>query len=243
VRDKPANIWYRYQFILPDADPIEIEIELDGETLNLVKPVLEEIPEWTTFEKLDCSQAGTCAAGQFCKIAANLAYVVKKFDGVWSFNEMDVLLETAERSFAKHTTAQRALGSLLGIIMTTSGCEPMEFLKPMTRFHLPFSSLDETIFRVASMYLLGQHFRRKRGLEPDWSLSKLSEMYARVDQVNVSIVKRLQSATKVDSSMNAVIVLDSFSKMLPFSLMDELANMEYLFKAYWQDDASDEPEE
>jgi len=25
--------------------------------------------------------------------------------------------------------------------------------------------------------------------------------------------------------------------------VDELANMEYLFKAYWQDDASDEPEE
>lgn len=243
MTDKPANIWYRYHFILPDIDPIEIEIELDGETLNLVKPAVAEIPEWTTFKKLDCSQAGTCAAGQYCRIAANLAYVVKKFDGVWSYNEMDVLLETENRSYAKHTTAQRALGSLLGIIMTTSGCEPMEFLKPMTRFHLPFSSLDETIYRVAGMYLLGQHFRRKRGLEPDWTLSKLTDMYARIDQVNSNLVKRLQSATKVDSSMNAVIVLDSFSKMLPFSLMDELANMENLFKSYWQATDPDKPAE
>ncbi|MCF7801681.1 MAG: hypothetical protein K9N34_06650, partial [Candidatus Marinimicrobia bacterium] len=122
--------------------------------------------------------------------------------------------------------------SLLGIIMTTSGCEPMNFLKPMTRFHLPFSTLDETIYRVAGMYLLGQHFRRKQGLEPDWTMAKLSEKYAKVDAVNANIVKRLQSATDVDSSMNAVIVLDSFAKMLPFSLLDELQNMEYLFKTY-----------
>lgn len=233
---KPANIWFRYHFIRPDENPIEIEVELDGETLDLIKPKVTDTPAWTTLENLPCDQPGECAVGGYCRIAANLSYIVKKFDGVWSYNEMDVLVETKERSFAKHTTAQRGLGSLLGIIMTTSGCEPMEFLKPMTGYHLPFSTLDETIFRVASMYLLGQHYRRKRGLEPDWNLSKLAEEYAKVDQVNVNIVKRLQSATKVDSSLNAVIVLDSFSKMLPFSLLDELQNMEYLFKAYWMDD-------
>ncbi|MCF7903053.1 MAG: hypothetical protein K9M19_06450 [Candidatus Marinimicrobia bacterium] len=232
AQEKPKNIWFRYHFIRPDADPIIIEIELDGETLDLVKPKVTDIPDWTTFERLPCPQCGDCAAGGHCPIAVNLSYVVKKFDGVWSYDELDVLLETEERSYANHTTAQRGLGSLLGIIMTTSGCEPMNFLKPMTRFHLPFSTLDETIYRVAGMYLLGQHFRRKQGLEPDWTMAKLSEKYAKVDAVNANIVKRLQSATDVDSSMNAVIVLDSFAKMLPFSLLDELQNMEYLFKTY-----------
>ncbi len=239
MSEEHANIWFKYIFIVQEGDPIEIELELDGNTLDLVKPGVEEIPEWATFKFLKCPQYVECKTNAHCAIAANLAHIVNKFNSVWSFNEMDVLVETEERSFATHTTAQRALGSLLGIIMTTSGCPPLDFLKPMTRFHLPFSSLDETIFRVASMYLLGQHFRRKKGLEPDWTMSKLTEKYAKIDDVNANIVKRLQSATEVDASMNAVIVLDSFSKMLPFSLMDELQNMEYLFEAFGNDDLPD----
>ena len=37
--------------------------------------------------------------------------------------------------------------------MALSGCPVLEQLKPMARFHLPFASVEETIYRAASMYL------------------------------------------------------------------------------------------
>ena len=33
----------------------------------------------------------------------------------------------------------------------------MESLKPMVRFHLPFATVEETVFRSVSTYLLSQY--------------------------------------------------------------------------------------
>ena len=59
---------------------------------------------------------------------------------------------------------QMGVSSLLGVIMTTSGCPIMAQLKPMVRFHLPFASLEETIFRMVSMHLVAQYLRHQDGV-------------------------------------------------------------------------------
>ena len=53
--------------------------------------------------------------------------------------------------------------SLIGIYMVTSGCPIMDKLRPMARFHLPFASTEETIYRAISTYLLGQYFLEQKG--------------------------------------------------------------------------------
>lgn len=62
---------------------------------------------------------------------------------------------TEERTYSKDTLLQQGLASLLGIVMTTSGCPVLEPLKPMVRFHLPFATLTETVYRMVSMCLVG----------------------------------------------------------------------------------------
>ncbi len=59
------------------------------------------------------------------------------------------------------------LSPLIGIVMTTSGCPVMEHRNPMERFHLPFATLEETIFGMVSMYLLVQHYRYQDGKPTD----------------------------------------------------------------------------
>jgi len=86
------------------------------------------------------------------------------------------------------------------------------------------------------MYLLAQFVRAKNGLEPDWTLKGLSGIYAEIDEINISMVKRLQAATEEDASLNAVVILDSFAKLVPMSIVGSFGGMENLFWPYLQDD-------
>ena len=131
---------------------------------------------------------------------------------------------------------QSGLSSILGIIMVTSGCPTLDYLRPMVGTHLPFASIDESIYRAMSMYLLAQFTRAKNGLEPDWTLKGLSKIYAEIDNINISIVKRLRAATEEDASLNAVVILDSFAKLVPMSINGSFGGMEDLFWPYLQDD-------
>lgn len=54
---------------------------------------------------------------------------------------------------------QIGLYSLLGLVMATSGCPHLDFLRPLALHPLPFSSIHETVFRVSSSYLTEQYFR------------------------------------------------------------------------------------
>jgi len=106
-----------------------------------------------------------------CPIAANISRIVEKFNDLISHDRVNVVVVTDERTYAKDTTVQMGLSPLLGIIMTTSGCPVMEQLKPMVRFHLPFASLEETIFRMVSMYLVAQYLRSRRARQLSGTLT------------------------------------------------------------------------
>jgi uncharacterized protein (DUF2236 family) len=136
---------------------------------------------------------------------------------------------TPERMVTKNTTAQRAVSSLMGLVMATSGCPHMAFLKPMARYHLPFATQEETIFRAVSTYLLEQYFRHKQGLSTDLELENLKEIYAEIRIVNNAIASRLRTVSVQDSAVNAVVQLDMFAQILPYSIEDSLEDLRYLF--------------
>ena len=155
------------------------------------------------------------------------------FKSVDSYNETEVVIESPERTYRHNTTVQKGLGSMMGIYMVTSGCPVMEVLKPMVRFHLPFASIEETVFRSIGTYLIGQYFSMKKGLPADFHLEKLREFYIEIQKVNVGIVKRLRPVITKDAFANAIISLDAFAKELPWSIEDDLENLEYLYKGYF----------
>jgi hypothetical protein len=145
---------------------------------------------------------------------------------------VDVEVETCERKILQSTTAQRALGSLMGLIMAVSGCPHMAFFKPMARFHLPLATAEETIYRASSLYLLSQYCTRTAGGGNDFGLAGLKSIYENIHHVNMAVAKRIRGATQADSSINAVIILDMFTKSVTYDIDDQMASIRNLFGGY-----------
>lgn len=153
-----------------------------------------------------------------CPLAAALEGPVVALAGRASFEEVDVVIDCRDREVRKRTTLQRALGSLLGAISATSGCPHTRLLKTMAWFHQPFSDTEETLFRVFGTYLLGQYLRERNGLEADWKLDGLRELYRDLRLVNLGISRRLRAAASEDASLNGLVLLDLLAADTLYSL-------------------------
>jgi hypothetical protein len=146
-----------------------------------------------------------------------------------SYDEIRIDVLTAERSITQTTTAQQALASLLGLILSTSGCPRTAFLRPMARFHLPLANELETLYRSVTMHLLDQHLRRSRGESADETFSELKAAYAQLHPVNRGIARRLRAASRSDPALNAVTLLDTYASLLPNMLDESLSELDALF--------------
>jgi hypothetical protein len=105
----------------------------------------------------------------------------------------------------------------------------MERLKPMVRFHLPFAVMEETTYRMLSMYLIAQLYHQRKGEHADWDLHGLQAVYQDVSAVNMSFAKRLRAAASKDANVNAMVNLDCFAKVVPYMVEDLLKEMEGYF--------------
>ncbi len=207
-------------------------MRLDPDTLGLLAPMDAPKPAWT---KLKYFQCGNCPLGdevEYCPVAVNLATLVETFKDALSFETTAVRVQTAERVYEKDTTLQKGLSSIIGIYMVTSDCPVMDKLRPNVRFHLPFASMDETIYRAVSMYLVAQYFLMRKGKKPDWELRHLIETYQAVAKVNQGMSDRIRHATDEDANVNAVIILSTQGGMVPTYVEDSLAEMEHLFGTF-----------
>lgn len=227
-------LFYRYHFVFDSDHAVDIKINLDPETLQFIPSDKQPAPYWARFDYLVCEGCHLNISDQsFCPVAVNIASVIKAFKDAYSYDVVDVTVETQDRMYAKlQVPIQQPLSSLLGIIMVTSGCENLDKLRPMAKYHLPFASTEETIYRATSMYLLAQYLRYKKGLKPDWDMTELVDIYDNIDQINANICKRLQEASKKDASLNAVVILDVFAQMISTSFEYTLKDFEYLFAPY-----------
>jgi len=224
-------IYFKYFFIFGDGQKFSISIKLNENSLKY-EPDDIRPSSWTKLDQNKCSNCPLSSTEhKECPLALNLSAVVPQFSGVQSFDNVHVMVETYDRTFSKNTSTQNALSAMLGILMVTSDCPNMESLKPMVRFHLPFATVEETVFRSVSTYLLGQYFKYKKGLKPDWDLNTLKENYKKIQIVNQGMAKRMRSVADKDANVNALVVLDIFAKELPFSIEQSLKQLEYLYSA------------
>ena len=144
-----------------------------------------------------------------------------------------MVIETNQRTYSKDCNVQTGVSGLMGVIMPASGCPVLGKLKPLARFHLPFSSLEETEFRVFSMYLLAQFIRMKEGKDSDWQLKGLQKIYDDIHQVNQYIAEKIRDLENKDASINAVVILNNFADSVSMSIEEEdLWKIEPLFRDY-----------
>jgi hypothetical protein len=85
------------------------------------------------------------------------------------------------------------------------------------------------------MYLLAQFFIKQEGGEADLELIGLTEIYKNLHRVNTSIAERIKAIAATDSSTNAVIILDTFTNIVPFVIEDRLDEIRHLFSVYLTD--------
>lgn len=227
-----APLTIGYHFAFPDGESTAFVLELERSDLRLRPATVAPPPEWTALAHQQCRICPlTPAESPCCPIALNLADVVARFAQRFSYQGVAVTVTTAERSYFKETTLQEGLSSLLGIVMVTSGCRPMERLKPLVRFHLPFASLEETTFRTIALHLITQLLRREQGLAADFGLSGLAAIYAEVAEVNNRFAKRLLTAAQKDANLNALVNLHCFTTLVPASAAELLRDLEGSFAA------------
>ena len=125
----PTNkvITFQYRFIFGGVFERTIEVRLDKRTLNLIPTTKASYPKWTELKYFKCPN---CPLDEeqhsFCPIAINLVGLVDFFRDMISYKEVDLLVQSEERTYIKHTTLQQGISSLMGIYMVTSGCPIME---------------------------------------------------------------------------------------------------------------------
>lgn len=231
-RDKD---FINFKFLFQNGVEKLFPIEIDSDTYQIVFEKDISIPDWITHEKILCPMPN-CTNKHFCPIAFHLDKVVKLFDGDPSYEQVTVFVETKNRTYSKQTSLQAGAGSLIGILMTTSGCYVLDKLRPMVHFHLPFATLDETEYRTFSMFLFAQFLRKRNGLNPDWEMSSLRNLYEDIMKINKNLAQRIAKLEKLDASINAVTILNNFAFSVSFSLEDEdFSKFEKLFESWLKD--------
>ena len=223
----------RYCFGLPGNSREDFKFELNAKTLELKGRVPRCLPPWTKLESHQCPNCPLdCAVNPHCPLAANIYNIVQRFDGLNSYDEITVEVVTEQRWMAQRTPAQTGISSMMGLVIAACGCPHTAFFKPMAWFHLPLSSKEETLFRATSFYMLAQYYSKKDGRATDFEFEGLAKIYQNMQTVNWAIAQRLREATDTDSSVNAIVILDSFAQIVPFAIEESLEDLRYLFSPY-----------
>ena len=223
----------RYIFTLPDRKKEIFNLQLDAKTLKLHGSIVENLPSWTS---LDFHQCPHCPLSidlyPDCPLSVNLVSIVERLGVLISFDKIHVEVSTKERTVSRSTTAQQGISSLMGLVIAISECPHTDFLKPMARFHLPFADEEETIWRATSTYLLAQYFLIINGHRIDLELEGLTRIYQNIEKLNASIVKRLRTAGKKDSTINALVHLDVFAKYIKPGVEESLDKIRHIFTPF-----------
>jgi len=224
-----TDITYKYCFDFPNGTKKRFLIKLDAKTL-LFKSAVHGRPDWTHLNYHQCS---CCSLDNksvdYCPIALNISELVTAFKDIISHEPCNVSCVTAERTVMKNTLVQDGLSSIMGIIMATSGCPSMDILKPMARFHLPFATVDEAMFRSVSVYLLRQYFLYQQGKTCDFFLKNVKSYYEEIEKVNKGILDRIKHASRLDADRNAIVILNALAQILHMEIDDDLRSLRSLF--------------
>jgi hypothetical protein len=228
---KCIEIEYRFEGECEQEDVHKVV--LDAMSLQSIVAADDGFPDWIDLAFHQCPNCSLDPTLEpHCPAAVNMVSLVRQFDGTRSYDNTSVVVVTAERKTCSHTTVQRGLCSLIGLLMATSGCPLTTFFKPMARFHLPFANIAETMWRSTSMYVMTQYFKNHSGGSLDFKFEGLHVIYNQVHIVNKAFARRLRAGCEQDAIVNCIILLDKFAKTMPEAITASLAEFRHLFGSY-----------
>jgi hypothetical protein len=220
----------RYRFDLPDGSQKSLDFTFDGADFRLSNAAPAAPPFWTELKFNQCDNCPLNAAEHaHCPAALQMASAIEPLKALVSFDTVGVTVTQSERTMYAETTAQQAMSSVLGLIMATAGCPWTDRFRPMARFHLPFASEAETVYRCVSMFLLARELTASSHTQ---GFAPLEALYANLHIVNRGMSRRLGAATRTDPARNAIALLDAYTTLLPAALASSLEELKPLFDAW-----------
>ncbi|MBU1085928.1 MAG: hypothetical protein KKD05_00235 [Candidatus Omnitrophica bacterium] len=211
INEQRKVIDINYEFKFEDGKAKTFNVQLDDQSLCLVNAqnILEK-QDWALMANFRCENCSLDTdEHKYCPLALILHSLLVSFKSIVSCDRVDLKIVTSRRTYFKNDSVQAALSSLMGIYMVTSGCPVFDKLKPMVRYHLPFASHEETAYRIISMYLFAQFFRKKWGEEPDWDFKKLLELFEDIKTTNRNVAFKFNKLVEKDALLNAVVRLNA----------------------------------
>jgi len=224
------SLHIRYRFDLPDGSKKHVDLKFSGADFRLENAAPADPPFWTELKFSQCANCPLSTAEHtHCPAALHMVPVVESLKTLVSFDTVGVTVIQAERTIQAEIAAQSAMSSVLGLIMATSGCPWTGRLRPMARFHLPFASELETVYRSVCMFLLARELALT-GETPGFAM--LNALYENLHVVNRDMSRRLGAATRTDPARNAMALLDSYTTLLPAALESSLQELKPLFDGW-----------
>ena len=213
----------RYTLTFDDASSVECMIDTERQASG---DPAGAAPDWTRLTHHQCSNCPLSAQQHsHCPAAQDIAKIVERFKEVPSHQAVRVRADMLERSHSRDTDLQTALQSVLGLMMATSACPVLSRMKGPARLHMPFATVDDTLFRMVGAYFIGQYHRARHGQDADWTLHSLAEFYEQVQTVNRHLRMRLDAMAGSDAHLNAIVSLMGVSMLVSFSLDQNLENL------------------
>lgn len=206
---------FEYNFKFEDGTERAFQLPLNKDGLLELPPTEEAPPAWTALDHGKCPHCPYDSAKvPHCPVARNLARAADHFKDEKSFKKTTVFVKSQERFYGKQTDLQTGLQSLFGLIMSTSDCPHMSFLRTLARFHLPFATVEETKMRIFGAYLVAQLEKHQKGQPADFETKELNGLFAALNTLNLHVINRIRSVSKGDADQNALVILDSFASLL-----------------------------
>lgn len=219
----PAPVLYVFHFSDTRFEAVQVDFQPD-----MVVSRRCENPPWTGLDHHRCDHCPLEHQGA-CPFASAIAPFADRFDDFYSYEAVRVEVITAQRTIVAERDLQHALASLLGLVGACSGCPHLAFFRPMARFHLPFATEEETLYRAFSAHLLGRYFAGVGADGGPADFERLRADYKAAALVNRGMAERLRSAFSRDAVVNALIVLDTFAQVAPLVIEDKLEELAYIF--------------
>lgn len=219
-----------YRFFAADNEKIEVRLDFDAITFELLPVAGQSRPNWTRLNDHPCRCCSLPADSVFCPSALGIARFVGAFDSRFSYEKAVVEIETPLRVVLLKSRFQAGIASLLGLVCATSGCPVTRFLRPLMRFHFPFANEQETLFHIFSASLLGLYMKNPTlGPADRQVFDDVKEKYATLRSVMADLADRLRPVVKRYAPLNADILLDSFAEIAPDNMDGSLATLQGFF--------------
>ena len=221
----------KYEFSFEDGSSWAYTLNFDAEHhfVPAAEATQREIKGWTRLKFNQCPHCPLSTADTLqCPVARNLDQMVEDSKNTLSITRALVTVTTPERTISRECATQDGLRSLFGVIMASSACPHLDWLRPLARFHLPFADTDETLFRVLSLQLLHQFFNEE-GSSLESASERTKERYSNVEKVNHAFIGRIRSYCDADADKNAIAALDVFVQLFQYQAEGDFGSLRKYF--------------